>query len=221
MSKQKLKGLWIPAEILLNEELSDKEKIILSIDKDGNKIDKVCSRDYWKGRDSYRQLQNTFFDYIISKGFELERGVVVEETGAKHEKIEDLKKITNFENTKKILDNIKLELPEIPDINDIKLIKLNKEKVENEIIKPKDNLINELYKDNLSLHRELSKQVNLVNKAKKYEKERNQIINDNAKLHNEVENIKAEYKEKEFNMEWNFENKKFRKRKYFFTQSSR
>ena len=31
MSKQKLKGLWIPAEILLNEKLSDKEKIILSI----------------------------------------------------------------------------------------------------------------------------------------------------------------------------------------------
>ena len=28
---QKLKGLWIPAEILLNEELSDKEKIILAI----------------------------------------------------------------------------------------------------------------------------------------------------------------------------------------------
>ncbi len=28
---QKLKGLWIPAEILLNENLSDKEKIILSI----------------------------------------------------------------------------------------------------------------------------------------------------------------------------------------------
>ena len=28
---QKLKGLWIPAEILLNENLSDKEKIILAI----------------------------------------------------------------------------------------------------------------------------------------------------------------------------------------------
>ena len=27
----KLKGLWIPAEILLNEDLSDKEKIILSM----------------------------------------------------------------------------------------------------------------------------------------------------------------------------------------------
>ena len=28
---QKLKGLWIPAEILLNDDLSDKEKIILSM----------------------------------------------------------------------------------------------------------------------------------------------------------------------------------------------
>ena len=31
MSKQKLKGLWIPAEILLNNDLSDKEKIVLSM----------------------------------------------------------------------------------------------------------------------------------------------------------------------------------------------
>ena len=29
MATQKLKGLWIPVEILLNENLSDKEKIIL------------------------------------------------------------------------------------------------------------------------------------------------------------------------------------------------
>ena len=28
---QRLKGLWIPAEILLNKVLSDKEKIILSM----------------------------------------------------------------------------------------------------------------------------------------------------------------------------------------------
>lgn len=28
---QRLKGLWIPAEILLNKDLSDKEKIILAI----------------------------------------------------------------------------------------------------------------------------------------------------------------------------------------------
>ena len=31
MSKPKLKGLWIPGEILLKNDLSDKEKIILSM----------------------------------------------------------------------------------------------------------------------------------------------------------------------------------------------
>lgn len=68
----------------------------------------------------------------------------------------------------KVLDNIKLELPEVPDINDIKIIKLNREKVENDIIKPKDKLIDKLYQDNKNLYRELSKQVNLVDKEPKY-----------------------------------------------------
>lgn len=31
MTTQRLKGLWIPAGILLNKDLSDKEKIILAI----------------------------------------------------------------------------------------------------------------------------------------------------------------------------------------------
>lgn len=181
--------------------------VVHTKDKEGNDIDKVCSRDFWKGRDSYRILQNNFHDYITSKGFELERGIEVEQTGAKHEKIEDLKKITNFENTKKVLDNIKLELPDVPDINDIRIIKLNREKVENEIIKPKDKLINELYQDNKNLYRELSKQVNLVDKATKYEKERKRIMYDNEELHNEVDKIKSEYKKKEFDMEWEYTNR--------------
>ena len=178
--------------------------VIHTKDKEGKEIDKICCRDFWKGRDSYRQLQNAFFEYITSKGFELERGLPVEETGAKHEKIENLKKITNFENTKKVLNNIKLDLPQTPNINDIKLIKLNREKVEDEIIKPKDKLINELYQDNVILHKELSKQVNLVDKAIKYEKERKRIMCDNEKLHNEVDKIKSEYKQKEFDMEWEY-----------------
>ena len=173
--------------------------VIHTKDKERKDIDKICCRDFWKGRDSYRGLQNAFHKYITSKGFDLERGLPVEETGAKHEKIEDLKKLTNFENTKKVLDNIKLELPETPNINDIKLIKLNKEKVENEIIKPKDDKIMELYQENLKLHNELSKQVNLVNKAEKYQKERDSILADNQELHNTVKNLEYEYTEKKKN----------------------
>ncbi len=181
--------------------------VVHTKDKEGNAIDKICSRDFWKGRDSYRTLQNNFYDYITSKGFELERGLPVEETGAKNQRMEDLKRITNYENTKKVLESITKELPDVPDINDIKLIKLNKEKIQNEIIKPKDTLINELYDENIKLHKELCKQVVLVDKATKYEKERNKILSDNAELHAQVDNMNAEYKVKEMNLEWKYKNR--------------
>ena len=182
--------------------------VIHTKDKEGNDIDKICARDFWKGRDSYRQLQNAYYEYVTSKGFDLERGLPVEETGAKHERIEDLKKLTNFENTKKVLNNIKLELPEVPDINDIKLIKLNKEKVENEIIKPKDDLITKLYNENVLLHKTLWRQVVLVDKAEKYQKERDKIIDDNKELQNTVENLKHEYEEKNYNLDLDFNHKR-------------
>lgn len=182
--------------------------VIHTKDKEGNDIDKICARDFWKGRDSYRRLQNAYYEYVTSKGFDLERGLPVEKTGAKHERIEDLKKLTNFENTKKVLNNIKLELPEVPDINDIKLIKLNKEKVENEIIKPKDDLITKLYNENVLLHRTLWRQVVLVDKAEKYQKERDKIIADNKELQNTVENLKHEYEEKNYNLDIDFNNKR-------------
>ena len=181
--------------------------VVHTKDKDGNNIDKICSRDFWKGRDSYRKLQDAYFKHVQSKGFDLERGMFVEDTNRKHYTVEEYKKVTNYENTKKILNEIKLELPDTPDITDIKVNRLSKkrdEKILEEIIKPKDELIKELYKDNLSLHKELSKQSKLIDEAEKYQKERDKILADNQALHNQVENIKTEYKEKEFDLEWGY-----------------
>lgn len=177
--------------------------VVHTKDKDGNDIDKICARDFWKGRDSYRKLQDAYFNHVKSKGFDLERGMFVEDTDRKHYTIEEYKKITNYENTKKILKEIKLEIPEVPAINEISKFSIKRdEKILKEIIKPKDDLIKELYKDNLSLHKELSKQSKVVDEAVKYQKERDKILADNNTLHNQVENIKTEYKEKEFDLEW-------------------
>ena len=71
-------------------------------DKEGKDIDKICARDFWKGRDSYRKLQDAYFNHVKSKGFDLERGMFIEDTGRKHYTIEDYKKITNYDNTKKL-----------------------------------------------------------------------------------------------------------------------
>lgn len=145
--------------------------VIHTKDEQGNAIDKICARDFWRGRDSYRKLQNDFHKYVTSKGFDLERGLPVEETGAKHYKIEDLKKITNFENTKKVLRNINLELPDVPELADISRFSIKRdEKILEEIIKPKDDIIKELYNDNLALHRELSKQSRVIKEAENIKK---------------------------------------------------
>jgi len=107
-----------------------------------HKTDKVCCRDFWRGKNSYRDLQNFYFKHISKKGFKLERGELVEVTNREHYSVQEYKKITNFENTKELLNSIKLELLETPDIKNFKKIMLNRdEKIKNEIIKPKDDLI--------------------------------------------------------------------------------
>ena len=202
------------AKVHMDEETPHMHLIFLPVvhtkDKKGNDIDKLACSEFWKAKDSYRQLQNAFYDYMVSNGFELERGLPKEETKREHMDLKEYKEITNFEKTKETLKNIKLELPDVPNIDDININRLSKkrdEKILEEIIKPKDNLINELYKDNLSLHQELLRQAKMVEKAEKYQNERDKIMADNRELHNQVENIQAKYKEKELDMEWKYKSK--------------
>ena len=184
--------------------------VVHTTDKKGNSIDKLACSEFWKAKDSYRQLQDAFYKYMVENGFNLQRGLPKEETGREHYSVEEYKKITNFKRTKEILDNMKLELPDVPDITDININRLSKkrdEKILEEIIKPKDNVIQSLYKDNIDLHRELSRQAKIIEEAEKYQKERDLIIADNEETHKQVESIKTEYKEKEFNIEWKYKSK--------------
>ncbi len=204
----------LSAKVHMDEQSPHMHLIFLPVvhtkDKKGNDIDKLACSEFWKAKDSYRQLQNAFYDYMVSNGFELERGLLKEETKRKHIDLKEYKEITNFKKTKEILKNIKLELPNVPNIDDININRLSKkrdEKILEEIIKPKDNLINELYKNNLLMHKELLRQAKMVEKAEKYQNERDKIMADNRELHNQVENIQAKYKEKELDMEWKYKSK--------------
>ena len=202
------------AKVHMDEEIPHMHLIFLPVvhtkDKEGNDIDKLACSEFWKAKDSYRQLQNAFYNYMVSNNFELERGLPKEETGREHIDLKEYKEITNFDKTKEKLQNLKLELPDVPDLEDINVNRLSKkrdEKILEEIIKPKDNLINDLYQDNLILQQELSRQAKMVEKAEKYQRERDRIMEDNENLHNEVEQIKKEYKEKEFDIEWKYKSK--------------
>ena len=184
--------------------------VVHTTDKKENPIDKLACSEFWKAKDSYRQLQDAFYKYMVENGFDLQRGLPKEETNREHYSVEAFKKITNFKQTKEILKNIKLELPEVPEIDDIKIARWSKkrdEKILEDIIKPKDDLINKLYQDNWIMHQQLLRQEKMVEKATKYEKEQNKIMEDNENLHNEVEQIKKDYKQKEFDIEWKYKSK--------------
>ena len=206
--------------------------VIHTTDKQGNKIDKVCCRDFWKGKNSYRDLQNAYFKHISGKGFKLERGELVEVTNREHYSVQEYKRITNFENTKELLNSIKLELPETHDINDFKKIMINRdEKIKNKIIKPKDELIKKLYNENISLYKELSKQTTIIDKSEKFEKEKFKLETENRNLRfnlnmfqqevektakaidveyeNKIKDLETKYKSKIDNLE--YENSKLNK----------
>ena len=100
--------------------------VIHKIDKkSGKHIDKIACSEYWKGKDSYRQLQDNFHKYIVEHGFELERGNTKENT---HIPIERLKQITNYENIKYELTQEQMQ--PINTKNKDLIIRQNKELIE-------------------------------------------------------------------------------------------
>ena len=201
------------AKVHMDEETPHMHLVFLPVvhttDRKGNNIDKLACSEFWKAKDSYRQLQNAFFEYMESNGFDLKRGLPKEETNREHYTVKEYKNITNFEKTKETLKSIKLELPEVPDLKDIKKVMIGRdEKILNDIIKPKDKLIEELYQDNVTLHKELSKQAKTIEEAEKYQNERDKIIADNEELNNTVKILEKEYKRKSDTLDIKFNNKK-------------
>lgn len=68
--------------------------VVHTTDKDGTTVDKISCSEFWKGKNSYKSLQDSFYSYMIRSGFNLERGTNEEN---KHFSIEKLKKVTNYE----------------------------------------------------------------------------------------------------------------------------
>ena len=128
---QKLKGLWIPAKILLNKDLSDKEKIILSM-----------------------------ILYLSEE------------------------KDSCFASNKYIAN----------------IVNVTPERVSKIISSLKD-------KGYISVKLKYKTDSKEIEERQIYQRERDIILEDNENLHNEVEQIKKEYKEKEFNIEWKYKSK--------------
>ncbi|MEE0866591.1 MAG: MobV family relaxase [Clostridia bacterium] len=203
----------LSAKVHMDEESPHMHLVFIPVvhtkDKKVNDIDKIACSEFWKEKDSYRQLQDAFYNYIVSNNFELERGNPSERV---HLSVEDYKQITNFENSKTVLQDIKLELPDVPDIKSFgKLMRNRDERIQELVINPKDKTIKDLQEQNSLLTFTLESQVRTVERALKYEKERKSILTENRELKDRSENMKNDYsvklKEETKKIEDKYENK--------------
>lgn len=179
--------------------------VIRTKDKEGNIINKLSCRDFWKGQTSYRELQDKFHAYVTAKGFKLERGKAVEETNREHYTVAEYKNITNFENTEKLLDSITLDLPPVPELKRTDLLKTDK--AIKKAIEPRDNLIKELHQDKVKLHKELSKQVKLIEIADKFDDERDILLSEKRELNSKYNELQQNFKYEKQDLENMYEGK--------------
>ena len=143
--------------------------VVQKKDKNGNIVNKIACSEYWKGKDSYRQLQDDFYEYITKAGFNLERG---KQREIEHLSTEKLKQITDYENIKYELSK---EETKLVDTNNTALIlKQNQELVE--------------YNNKLKLF--LSKSYKAINKISELQKENTTLKYENQKLNEETNRLK-------------------------------
>lgn len=185
----------LSAKVHMDEETPHMHLVFIPIvhtkDKKGNAINKIACSEFWKAKDSYRQLQDAFYNYMVENSFDLERGNPSEKV---HLSVKDYKNITNFEESKTLLKDIKIELPEVPDISNFRwTIKNRDEKIQEQIIKPKDKAIQELQEQNALLTLALNRQIKTVDKAIKHEKDIKPILDENAELKEKCENLENNY----------------------------
>ncbi len=155
----------------------------------------ISKKQYIRDNKHLSDLQDKYCQRLNDKGFDLERGNPSEKV---HLSVEDYKKITNFENTKTVLKDIKLELPETPGVKSFgKLVRNRDEKIQELVVEPRDKMIKELQEQNSLLYLTLQSQVNTVERASKYEKERKSIMCENRELKEKIRHNKAEEKLKE------------------------
>lgn len=92
--------------------------------KSGKQINKIACSEYWKGKDSYRRLQDNYYTYMTKSGFKLERGNIIDN---EHIPIEKMKQITNYEMQNFEMKSLNLE-KEI-ETNDLEIIKTEYKRV--------------------------------------------------------------------------------------------
>ena len=156
----------ISAVVHLDEETPHMHLVFIpvvdGVTKAGEKCRKISAKEFWKGKDSYKKLQDNFYKYITEKGFDLERGKLNESNP--HRQMKDLKQLTNFYDTKKLKQDLQVaEQGKFTkeDLNNFYIFEdFTRKNVDNKLVAPLMESIDRLNRQNKDLLIELSKAKN-------------------------------------------------------------
>ena len=148
--------------------------VVSKLDKKSRKqVKKIACSEYWKGKDSYKQLQDNFYKYIVDNGFNLERG---QSKKVEHLSTEKLKQITNYDNIKYEMEQEQI-LPINSKNNDL-IIQQNKE-----LVTYTNKLKSQLSKSLTAIYRvEKLQKENVI-----LQKENEKLRQENSKLRNYID----------------------------------
>ena len=83
------------------------------------------------------------------------------------------------------------------------------EKIAEKIIKPKDELIEKLHKDNIRLHKELTKQAKVVDIAEEYQQEKTSLLKENEQLKDQCNILQRNFEIRERTLRREFKNQEY------------
>lgn len=142
--------------------------------KSGKVIDKISCSEFWKGRDSYKKLQDSFYKCVKDNGFDLERGKA---NNVEHLSTEKFKQVTEYENIKYELEHNQIK--EVDNTNLQMVVAQNKE-----LVVYTNKLKNYLAKS----YKAIEKVDNLQAKNDELQQENYKLKKENKKLKDYIEN---------------------------------
>lgn len=175
----------VSAKVHMDERVPHMHIVFIPVvhtkDKKGNSINKIACSEFWKGKESYRILQDKFYKCVTDNGFDLERGNT---KGNEHINIEQLKKITNYEMQTMFESTQDYEQEKVT--NDIEVMREDYKRVINKY--------NKLAKKYTKVKNIIEKTINEVEQV---QEENRELKQENVKLKNENSRIK-DYIDKTF-----------------------
>lgn len=159
--------------------------VINGKDRNGKPCKRINCSEFWKGRDSYSKLQDEYYDFITSRGYDLERGV--KGSIAEHLSVAEYK----LKKSSEQLAEVKEQISEIENIDNVSVKKI----LPNTVTIKRDDYerISLAAKKYFTVQKLETENASLKNKCISLQNKNEKLKNDNAVLEGNIRQLENNF----------------------------